>query len=216
MGDGEVIYHAVDTEMYSPSKRNDELKNSLKIELNCKYVALAMGGFVPDRGFHIIVKGIAHLRRTGVDVGLVIKGYGANQEYAAHIRELASRLDLPLKIIERHLTDEEIAELFASVDVYVRATFSDGFGIAPLEAQSCGTPVVVTDCCSLKEIFADSSLRFKKGDYVGLAEQVSKILTDTSVRDELVKAGMKNAHRFLWSVKMRRYVAYYNSVLRRR
>lgn len=212
--DGVVIYHAIDLGSYSRNLHNEKLRNSLLEELEVEHLIFCMAGLYPDRGIHVAVKAVAELQKEGANVGLIIKGYGGSEEYESYLERLIGRLGVPAKTITSHLTDEEIAELFASSDVYIRSTFSESFGIAPLEAQACGTPVIVTNCCSLKEIFADSALMFERGDHMDLAIKISQILSDSDLRNRLIESGFRNAESFTWESKIQKYVGLYLHTIR--
>jgi len=211
--EGTVIYHAIDTSQYNPSAFSGALRDSIKAELKVDYLVFTMGVLEPRRGLHLAIKAAHVLRNKGINVGVVLKGYGGQASYAAGIESLASKLEVPLMAITTRLTDSEMASLHASVDAFVRPTTVESFGIAVLESQACGTPTIVTDCCSLKEVFGDSSLLFEPMNHVDLARQMELVLTDSSIRKEYREKGLKHAAQLSWSRKVREYLATYLSAI---
>ena len=210
--EGTVIYHAIDREEYNPSLFDQTRRDSLLKELDADHILFSMGGMEPRRGLHLVVKAAKVLQQRGLRVGVVLKGYGGNPRFAEKIVRYAQKEQVACKIITEFITDETMAKLFASTDVFVRPTSVESFGIAVLEAQACGTPAVVSDCCSLKEVFRDSSLQFETGNYVALADTIQKILEQESVRKGLIEAGLANAEKLSWERKIKSYYRKYLQV----
>ncbi|MGQ4872395.1 MAG: glycosyltransferase family 4 protein [Candidatus Thorarchaeota archaeon] len=153
--EGTVIYHAIDRNVWKPEAASKELHDRIAEELDVDHLVFGMGALEPRRGLHLIVQAVKHVRDRGSDVGVVIKGYGGSDDYARSLLDMAREASVPLKLIREFLAAEVLVRLVASMDVFVRPTYDESFGIAVLEAQSCGVPAVVSDCCSLSEVFGD-------------------------------------------------------------
>jgi glycosyltransferase involved in cell wall biosynthesis len=204
-----VIYHAIDREEYTPTVFDAQLRKSLKDELNAQYLIFTMGVGEPRRGLHLVLKAASILRGQGVNVGVIMKAYGGQAIYRDSLERVARSLEVPTKMLSARLSNSEMAALFASVDIFVRPTVVESFGIAVLEAQACGTPAVVTDCCSLKEVFGDSALTFKPHDALDLANQIDLVLKDEAVRRKYRQLGLENAKRLSWTRKIKSYLQVY-------
>ncbi|NHJ14706.1 MAG: glycosyltransferase [Candidatus Thorarchaeota archaeon] len=204
-----VIYHAIDNKEYTPGARDAKLREALQTEMNVNYLLFTMGVGEPRRGLHITLKAASILRGRGVNVGVIMRAYGGQAIYRDGLARVAKELDVPTKMLSTRLTDSEMASLFASVDAFIRPTVVESFGIAVLEAQACGTPAVVTNCCSLKEVFGDSSLTFNPGDALDLANQIEVILTDDEAKAKIRKLGLENAKRLSWNRKIKSYLQVY-------
>lgn len=112
----------------------------------------------------------------------------------------------------------EVAEVYASHDVYVYASLSDGFAMTPVEAMACGTPVVLTDFPG-KDQYTTVHESFKKGfdfdgnkivivpgamivpfrDIEAVAQAVSKLCNDYTLKQELSREGCIVANAYDWS-----------------
>lgn len=88
--------------------------------------------------------------------------------------------------------------LYAAAELFIYPSFFEGFGFPPLEAQACGTPVVVSDRTSLPEIFAGSALLADPWRIEEAADAARRLLTDTALREEAIRKGLANAARFRW------------------
>lgn len=94
--------------------------------------------------------------------------------------------------------DIERPLLYASAALFLYPSFFEGFGFPPLEAQACGTPVVVSDRTSLPEIFGSSAALAEPWRVEEMADAASRLLTDMAARTEAIRKGFENAKRFRW------------------
>ncbi|MBD3407680.1 MAG: glycosyltransferase [Candidatus Lokiarchaeota archaeon] len=210
---GRLIYHAVDASVFNPERYNPELRDQLKQELGIDYLIMLMGPFNPTRGYELAIKACQIIRKKGINAGIVFKGYGHGVSYKEKMVKLAEELEVPMKLVTRYLTEDELIEYYASSEVFIRPGIAEGFGIAVLEAQACGTPVIVTECCSLKEIFKDSSLKFRPFDQITLAEHLEALYHNESLREDMIQAGLKNAEYFSWDRKIAGYIKAYRDAI---
>jgi glycosyltransferase involved in cell wall biosynthesis len=89
----------------------------------------------------------------------------------------------------------------------------EGFGIPPLEAMACGTPVITSNTSSLPEVVGDAALTLPPTDTEALAEAMAELLQDTSRRQALVQAGLRRAQELTWRRMARHTAAYYHRLL---
>lgn len=94
----------------------------------------------------------------------------------------------------------EVADLYGTHDVYVYASRSDGFAMTPIEAMSCGTPVVLSDFKGKDQYAVDGEncLIAPYRDANAVAEAVSRILSDKALYARLVRGGLDTASRYEW------------------
>ncbi|MGC8979169.1 glycosyltransferase family 4 protein [Caldisericum sp.] len=97
-------------------------------------------------------------------------------------------------------TDDKMAQLYSSVDLFVFASHVEGFGLPPLEAMACGTPVVTTDCLGVRDFVIDSenAILVPPKNPKALADGIIKILTDEKLREKLREKGLETAKNFSW------------------
>ena len=74
----------------------------------------------------------------------------------------------------------------------------EGFGLPPLEAMACGTPVVVSNAASLPEVVGDAAVMVDPGDVAGWTEALGRVLEDGSLRRDLRARGLRRAAELTW------------------
>jgi len=93
-----------------------------------------------------------------------------------------------------------MAEIYSSCDVLVKMSRVEGFFGPPMEAMACGCAVVVGQVTGYDEYIADrrNALVVEMGDTVAATQAIKHILANDGVRERLVAAGYRTAHRWQW------------------
>jgi glycosyltransferase involved in cell wall biosynthesis len=114
-----------------------------------------------------------------------------------------------------YLDEEELPLWYAAATVFVFPSIYEGFGMPPLEAMACGTPVVASNTSSLPEVVGDAGLTVSPYDPAALAAAISRVLDDADLRQELRERGLRQARAFSWRVTAERTLAAYEAAARR-
>jgi len=107
---------------------------------------------------------------------------------------------------------EELRFLYNSCEIFVYPSFFEGFGFPPLEAQSCGAPVVVSNRSSFPEIIGNSGML---ADPWRIEEQVSAIETlmqNKKMKLEYIQRGYENIKRFSWEKTAEQFLKLFNDL----
>jgi len=86
--------------------------------------------------------------------------------------------------------------LLSLADLFVFPTLYEGFGLPPLEAMACGTPVVASNLTSVPEVIGDAGILVNPLDIGELSSAISYLIENTEKRDLYSKKGLKRARRF--------------------
>ena len=113
-----------------------------------------------------------------------------------------------------YVSEERLPSLYAEADLFVFPSRYEGFGLPPLEAMACGTPVVVFDTPAIEEICGDAAIRVPVGDAAALAHAMGQVLSDPARARALVRAGHERASRYSWDDTVRQMLDVYRRVLR--
>jgi glycosyltransferase involved in cell wall biosynthesis len=101
-------------------------------------------------------------------------------------------------ILPGYIEDEDLAAVYAGAIASVFPSFGEGFGLPPLEAMSCGTPVASSDAFSLPEVGGDAARYFDPHETEQMVETLRPILADPDLRAEMRQRGLAQAGRFSW------------------
>lgn len=96
--------------------------------------------------------------------------------------------------------DEKLAELYSSSDIFAFPSHIEGFGLPPLEAMACGTPVVTTDCLGVRDYVknGENSIMVPPKQPPELADGIRKIVNDNQLAEKFKTNGLKTAKNFTW------------------
>jgi glycosyltransferase involved in cell wall biosynthesis len=93
---------------------------------------------------------------------------------------------------------EDLVRLYNMAELFVFPSLYEGFGLPPLEAMACGTPVVCGNRGALPEVAGGAALCVDPEDTAAIADAMSRALRDGPARERLVAAGLARAAEFTW------------------
>ncbi len=96
------------------------------------------------------------------------------------------------------VAEEDLPDLYRAADVFVYPSLYEGFGLPPLEAMACGTPVIASPCGSLREVLGDAAAIVDPEDIHTIARQLYILATDAEARNRWRAAGLSQAQKFDW------------------
>jgi glycosyltransferase involved in cell wall biosynthesis len=110
------------------------------------------------------------------------------------------------------VSTEELLWLYNAAQALVAPSIYEGFGLTPLEAMACGTPVVVSNVSSFPEIVADAGLLIDPTSVDDLTVAIWRVLNDSELRASLIEKGFRRAALFSWDKAARETLALYHSL----
>jgi glycosyltransferase involved in cell wall biosynthesis len=175
---------------------------------------LGLGTLEPRKNFKVLIAAFAELLRQDPSLPqhLVIAGK-PGWLYEDIFREvdrqnLAGSVHFP-----GFIADADLPALYNLADLFAFPSLYEGFGLPPLEALACGTPVVCADNSSLPETVGDAALLVDAEDVLALAYAFGQILNDGRLRDRLRVCGDAQVARFSWDAAARELLAAYDIAL---
>ena len=125
-------------------------------------------------------------------------------------------LDKPIRNKIRflgYLLQEELPFLYSGADIFVFPSLWEGFGLPPIEAMACGTPVVTSNVSSLPEVVGDAAILVDPNSAEEIAEAIYQILIDEHLALSLRSASLTQAAKFMWSnTALQTYKVYESTV----
>jgi glycosyltransferase involved in cell wall biosynthesis len=131
----------------------------------------------------------AHLQALGLAECVIFPGYVAEADLPAFY---------------------QLAQVFAFPSLY------EGFGLGPVEAMACGTPVVSSNSSSLPEVVGQAGLLVDPHDTAALSRSLRRILADAQLRADLSQRGLLQAKNFSWQKAVGELLAVYQSLTTKR
>ncbi len=162
-----------------------------RLGLTGRPFVLAVGSNSPNKNFGAVAAAMAMLGNDAVP--LVAVGGGNNKVFAETASAGAGILRTG------YVSDAQLRALYEAASCFVFPSFYEGFGLPPLEAMTCGCPVVVSRCASMPEVCADAALYCDPHDPATLAAELRRLLAAQSLRLELREAGIARAAQFTWA-----------------
>lgn len=167
----------------------------VRAELNLpKNYALYVGSNKPHKNLPHLVEAWSRIEKGAV---LVIAGaWDARYPQA---KASAARLRLGERILFRHnIVEKTLPALIGGAQLFVFPSAHEGFGLPPLEALACGTPVACARVSSLPEVVGDAAFFFDAANSQNIAQVLADALNDKNARDTLRARGMRRAQTFSW------------------
>lgn len=120
-----------------------------------------------------------------------------------------------VKFVE-NVTNADLVGLMNLAATFVFPSFEEGFGLPPLEAMACGTPVIASNRSCLPEILGDAALLVDPADAHAIAKGIQDVLNNCALAQRLVERGYAMAKRYTWERCARETIQVYQEAYRAR
>lgn len=92
-----------------------------------------------------------------------------------------------------------MAALYSGSLFFAYPSFYEGFGLPPLEAMQCGTPVITSNTSSLPEVVGDAGIMVDPQDGDALCQAMLKLASDANLRAAMSQKSLQQATQFSWT-----------------
>ncbi|MCD6092436.1 MAG: glycosyltransferase family 4 protein [Candidatus Aenigmarchaeota archaeon] len=166
-----------------------------------------IGRLVNYKHVDLLIKAMKKVQKRFPDINLHIIGYG---EQKNHLEKLAKDLKVKVKFFG-YVNERKKIEELKSARIFVNMSTIEGFGISPLEAMACGTPVIARKLECYKEFCTrDNSLLI---EHENLSDTIIKLLENKNMEKTLIKNGLKTAKKFEWNIIVKKIENVYKDIL---
>ena len=115
-----------------------------------------------------------------------------------------------------HVPRADMPMLFSAATAFIFTSYHEGFGLPPLEAAACGTPVIVSRIPVFLETLGNAGVFVKPGDVDGLASAMSMLANNGDFRIKLSLRALNRARMFTWWNTVREYVRLWQQMIGQR
>jgi glycosyltransferase involved in cell wall biosynthesis len=192
-----VVYNGI-----SPIFRPIEDRAKIE-EIKMKYGVkgpyfLSVGNIEPKKNIETLIRACVKLRNETIyNYPLLVvgfKGWGFQKVWEI-VRQYHAEDDT---LFTGVVDDEDLPYLYSGAEIFVFPSLFEGFGIPMIEAMACGTPVITSKRTSIPEISSDAAMLVDPLNVEEMAEAMYSVLSNSELREQLVKKGIKRAKDFSW------------------
>ncbi len=210
----EVIYEGVGEEFGPRGDKETQEDLHRKYSITRNFL-LYTGVWRGHKNLVNLIKAFALLREgpEGHDLQLVITG--EEDPYYPEVKRTVKELGLEHHVIYTGMVPEkELVALYQTATAYVFPSLYEGFGLPPLEAMRCGTPVVASKVSCIPEICGEASaIYFDPYDPEDISNSIRKVLLDENLQKELRECGLKHSLKFSWEKMAQKTLEIYTEIL---
>lgn len=137
--------------------------------------------------------------RPNLNINLVLVGVSGWKnsdifEEAKKNPSLKSRI-----IFTGYIPDEDLSPIYSGATAFVYPSLYEGFGLPPLEAMQCGTPVITSNTSSLPEVVGNAGITIAPTKNDELCDSLLKVINNSDLRANLSQRGIERAKQFSWA-----------------
>jgi glycosyltransferase involved in cell wall biosynthesis len=172
------------------------LQKTLNIK---KPYILYIGGFSPRKNVRSLIMAFSKVYKDlDKDYNLVI--VGSLRDEGNILKELTENLNISSRVqFTGFVSEEYLPVLYNGCEVFTYPSLYEGFGLPPLEAMSCGVPVISSNISSIPEVIEDAGILIDPYDTSNLMNALGKVLTNEALREELSIKGLEKSKQFSWA-----------------
>ncbi len=203
-----VIHEAADP-LFSPMDRTAALAHVQALyELPEEFI-LFVSTIEPRKNIPGLLRAYRRLRDDYKLTPMLVLA-GAPGWLSDEVHRLVETLDLTAhcRFLGR-VSNHDLLHLYNAALCLVHPAFYEGFGLTPLEAMACGTPVIVSNVSSLPEVAGDAALLVDPQCDDEITVAMWRVLTDPALRAEMRAKGLQRAAAFSWSRAAEQTMAVY-------
>ena len=207
-----VVYNGVDLDQYREADNTQNIENiKKKYGITGAYL-LYLGTLEPRKNLGSLLEAYMHLKEEHEPVPKLVLAGKKGWLYDS-IFEKVKEYGLQENVVfPGYIAANDAPILLSGALLFVFPSLYEGFGIPPLAAMACGTPVITSNSSSLPEVTGDAAILTDPLDIQGLKNAMQKLINSPELRLELKEKGKLRAEQFSWRASAKRLLDIYNEV----
>lgn len=200
-----ITYNKINLKLYRPANNISKKKDVHSLDL------VTVGRLVESKDHITIIKALKILKNEN-RIQLTIIGDGPERE---KLQDYVSSNNLNNNVVFLGaIPNNKLVEYFSQSDCFVFPSISEGFGMALVEAQAAGLPIIAADIPGTKDIINNkNALLFEPQNHKQLSCEIQKLMTNFNLRDYLSKKSSESCSKFEWDFIEKIEVALYEKLL---
>ncbi|MCG6923181.1 MAG: glycosyltransferase family 4 protein [Acidobacteria bacterium] len=210
-----VVPNAIDTELLESPGEEEMARVRERYQVHGRFVLFA-GNVKPHKNLERLIRAFALVRDQAGHEDLQLLLIGDDVSRYGALRRAVESVGLRQDVrFFGFVPPRTLAALYRMASVFAFPSLYEGFGLPPLEAMSCGTPVVTSRMSALPEVVGEAALLVDPYKVEAIATGITAVLDDDGLRERLVEKGRARAAAFSWERSVRAIHAGYLKALGR-
>lgn len=210
-----VLYSGVNLDLYKPCKNLEKIKKVRdKYSIPDKYY-LYLGTLEPRKNIERLIMGYGILKskKEKKIPKLVIAGK-KGWMYEDIFKLVKEKELLDDIIFTGYVTQAEAPILMSGAVAFVFPSLYEGFGMPPLEAMACGTPVITSNCASLPEVVGNDGILVDPYSVEEISNALEEIYIDSEKAKKMSIMGIERAKKFSWDILSEKLYEIYEQTIK--
>jgi glycosyltransferase involved in cell wall biosynthesis len=207
----EIIHNGVDHTIYRQYDQEEIRKNNMAFNLKCPYF-LYVGNIEPRKNIGRLLDAYKHINPSLAKHSelVIVGGKGWKSEAVFHQIEDLRKSGMAIRIMNAYVSDDNLALLYNGALALLHPALYEGFGLTPLQAMACGTPVVVGNTSSLPEVAGPAGIYCNPED-VNTITTAIEYAAAKSDNEPFKKLLIQQASFFSWQTSAKKLLQLMNS-----
>jgi glycosyltransferase involved in cell wall biosynthesis len=186
---------------FSPITELDLISQTIKrYGISSSPYILSLCTLEPRKNLSFLIRCFSEVidSNPSLDINLVLVGV-SGWKNSDIFKSANENLKLQSRIIfTGYIPDEDLSAIYSGAIAFVYPSLYEGFGLPPLEAMQCGTPVITSNISSLPEVVGNAGITIDPTQEDDLCEALLRVVNDSTLRESLSQAGIQRATQFSW------------------
>lgn len=195
------VTHLAASAMFYPCLDPDAIARvRQKYGIGAVHYILSVSTLEPRKNIEIVIRSFIRLvlEQRLNDLCLVLTG-ATGWKHENIFSEIEHALEFKDRIIlTGYVADEDLSPLYSGAMAFVYPSFYEGFGLPPLEAMQCGTPVITSNTSSLPEVVGNAGIMVEPNDGDALCQAMYDLYRNGGLRNQLAQKSLARAEQFSW------------------
>jgi glycosyltransferase involved in cell wall biosynthesis len=193
--------------MFQPVPDDDERRRLLSRYRMVEPYLITVAAAEPNKNLPAVLEAYrlaGGKRGTGHRLALA----GGTGGAAPALQQTVRRLGLEDEVwLLGYVTRDHLPSLYSGATCFLWASLYEGFGLPPLEAMACGTPVISSERAAMPEVLGEAAMLVDPTDPRAMGDALGAVLSDRSLRERMREAGLERARSFSWHDSAARMLA---------
>jgi glycosyltransferase involved in cell wall biosynthesis len=206
-----VVYGGVDARFRPVEDAEARRRVTARYGITRPFI-LSVSTLEPRKNLVRLIDAFARWRARSEAPHQLVIGGGPGWDYEAIYRR-AAELDLGEAVVfPGFIDDADLPALLSAADVFAYPSLYEGFGLPPVEAMACGTPVIASTAPCLPEVLGSAAVLVDPYDVAALADAFDRVLGDPALRASLKARGRARAATYTWKGAAQHLLSVYQHV----